>query len=105
VTSQPASAAAGNERLKMPTIGELLAQHRRHRSAVHQALASGATWAQIAAMTGVPEHLARQGYRPVGQRPARTLAAVGRRWTRPDRPRRRIAPGSRSQRVLLEVEQ
>lgn len=64
MTSQPANAnALGDEPLGVPALGEVLVHHRRHPSVVHQALINGATWKQIAELTGLPEHRARVNYR------------------------------------------
>lgn len=50
------------EHLEVLALGELLARHYRHPARVHDAVAAGATWAEIAAATGVGEDEARHAY-------------------------------------------
>jgi hypothetical protein len=57
---KPLSAA---EYLEAVALGEVLARHYRHPSRVHQAVAAGASWTQIAEATGRSPDQARRDYR------------------------------------------
>jgi hypothetical protein len=50
------------EHLEILAAGEMLARYYRHPALVHQAVAAGASWSQIAEATGSDEATVRQGY-------------------------------------------
>jgi hypothetical protein len=51
------------EHLELLAAGEMLARYYRHPALVHHAVKAGASWPQIAAVTGSDEAKVRQGYR------------------------------------------
>ena len=51
------------EYLEVIALGEVIANHYRHPSQVHDAVVAGATWEEIAAAAGTRADRARQAYR------------------------------------------
>jgi hypothetical protein len=51
------------EHLELIALGEVIARRYRHPANIHDAVMSGATWAQIAAATGGDPDQARHAYR------------------------------------------